>query len=660
MGILDAPGLTRATANNLYAPARTVDMLAQGAAADGLTNDWTTFTAARTAAGPAGTVHFPARKGATETVYYLGGSRPDLSGTQIAADASVVLKMDTNPNVKTWNLLTPVTINNPVRNTTIRKPASKDLHLAEAMAAAVTFTPKRTVAESFLTGWSLGSWGPTFAIGNSSTWTGNTPAADRLDWASAFASGQQMARTTITYGQSYRVAFESTATAAGGYIFVAALGTDAAQRSAEWRIPIGAGKISRLLDHAGTVELPYSGDTGQAFTLPLKPAGNSFPAGVIVTFRLVTAYQIEIYVNDQLVDQFTAPFAINRVGFGADSVASASIALRRPLRIDTSRPMTQRHVRVSCIGDSQTYGAWSPITWPELLPISLSALPGGGGVTVKENLAVSGTSAQAWASGGAHDVATKNFTDVDYVLVMLGTNNVQGGAGAAVLMTAIMYIADQIVAQGARPIFGLWPQFTSADLTGRGLTTTNYVQNAYYRSPVEAYCAAQGYPIADAHELFGDNPQWFDDNIHPGAVGMAAIAKAFALAIARDNGGEHRETYSKWTPWQGVPSAWFANSWASASGANNGAQFRYNPTDGEVQFRGRITGGTAPSVAINVPDPYRPAWNTGFGARAITSGTEAAGSIAVSTAGGLSVNTGSTGSGATTFTTLDGVRYSTI
>lgn len=113
-----------------------VSLLSEGAIADGTTNDWAAFISARTKAGSKGVVYFPAKRGASATTYYLAGSRPDMSGTQIRVDPNVIIKMDASPNLKTFGFITPVTIQNTVHGTTIRKTAAVDLPLAVAAAAS--------------------------------------------------------------------------------------------------------------------------------------------------------------------------------------------------------------------------------------------------------------------------------------------------------------------------------------------------------------------------------------------------------------------------------------------------------------------------------------------------------------------------------------------
>jgi hypothetical protein len=109
--------------------------------------------------------------------------------------------------------------------------------------------------------------------------------------------------------------------------------------------------------------------------------------------------------------------------------------------------------------------------------------------------------------------------------------------------------------------------------------------------------------------------------------------------------------------WTNIPSGWFANSWVS--GPSAAAQYRKN-ANGDVELRGRINGGNQGAIAINFPPELRPIMAGGYGGRALNAGVEVAGTLAIGTTGGLSVNIGSSGTGSTTFTSIDTCKWSTV
>jgi lysophospholipase L1-like esterase len=147
---------------------------------------------------------------------------------------------------------------------------------------------------------------------------------------------------------------------------------------------------------------------------------------------------------------------------------------------------------------------------------------------------VSSTSARNWATpGDPVDIAQFNFTGDDYVLVLLGTND---GAARPVInfMADLGTIAGKIVADGAVPVFGMFPLWTNAGLPGvTGVTPASPSQVQRLRHAILKFCVTNEYPVALVESAFGDSNRWLGDNIHPVEEGMAPIARAFAQALAR-------------------------------------------------------------------------------------------------------------------------------
>lgn len=592
--------LTGAALSASTAPARTIDMLAgvpgtsTAAAADGTTDDWTKFTAARTAAGAKGIVHFPARKGATTTTYYLAGSRPDLSGTNITADPNVVIKVDENPNTKTANFLTPVTIQNTVHGTTIRKPPSAVAIAAAELAMAANINgPSGTPIAQDLTTWSGFAVSGALTFG---TFTG-TVAANSVTWASAFASGQEGIVQNVTIGALYEATVETSAAAPS--VFVDLMSSDTVAKRVTWQA--SGGSPNRILDGGSSTSLA---DKEPANAAAYRTTTNG---SITVGLRVLSATKAEFYINSVLIDTYTLPFSATRIGFSINATASNVTTIKDVVRYDSSQPAAQNAFTVSIVGDSISYGAWSPLTYGDLLPIAMHGLPGGGDVTVRQNLAVSGTTAQDWATpAGTHDIAQYDFSADDYVLVMLGTNDGQGSRTPAQVTADLATIAASIVADGAVPIFGVPPMWTTTSVTGiTGVTTTNYNLAQRIRGAIKRWAANTGYQVAEVQAQTGNTLNWLGDNIHPKAVGQAAIAKAFAKAIARSNGGDHPTTEVGWSRWITVPTGWYMNSWVS----DDNPQYRTH-TDGRVQFRGAIKNGTVGSQCLQVDTALRPRGTT--------------------------------------------------
>lgn len=507
-----------------------VSMLGMGAAADGATDDWAVFVAARTKAGAEGVVHFPAKKGATVTTYYFAGTRPDMSGTQISADPSVVIKVDENPNIKTLRLLTPVTIENPVHGTTLRKPGAVDLPLAAVMASPTRDESNLRVTAEDLTTWT--PVGATLGAGNALAYT--TPAnqvvaANQVSWSGTMGSNVfEGVYKVPQVGVLYEATIRDAATTTGG-----TNGILLANEAGKWvwhQVRSGKATPTFSIGTTGFV------DTGAAGTYDV-PNGDAYKLDNAATVGVLfhSLRSVSFYINGLRVHDVTFIADVTRIGLMVNTGHVGTTTITDAVSYRGFTPAATRPVVCSIVGDSILYGAWSPITAGDLLPAAFAALPGGGDVVVRANFAQPGTSASQWGTpGDPYDIANRDFTADDYVLVMLGTNDVQGGRTPAQFETNLEYIGDEIVSQGAVPIFGVFPTFTVASVSGvTGVATTNYTRAASLRARLVRWAAASGYELAQVNDAFGANIGWYGDNIHPRAVGQAAIARSFAQAIAR-------------------------------------------------------------------------------------------------------------------------------
>jgi lysophospholipase L1-like esterase len=522
-----------------FVAARTVDMLTEGAAANGAepvpTDDLAVFSAARTKAGAKGIVHFPAKKGAAVTTYFLGGVRPDLSGTQITADPTVVLKMDASPNLKTFGFLTDITIENTAHTSTLRKRHAVDIPAAVGMAANVRPQQVDLAAVDFTAWESLAVEGSALAARTFGTFAG-TVTADKVSWASAFGAGSQGKFTAPTLGVLYEACLESTKSGTNSNNDTAGVMIlSADNHCVDVRMPRAG--VNPLI--IGSADFAASvGGSGITLTVPGQYGLPSASGGVTMGVRLLSLREVEFYSNGRLLYRLKTLKDIAKVGFVVANPDSNLKSISYGVSYGAKFVPTAAHrYTVSIVGDSISYGAWTPITYGDLLPIALHGLPGGGYVNVRQNLAVSGTTAQQWGtSGGANDIASQSFTGDDYVLVMLGTNDGQALRTVADYLTYLAYIAAKIVADGSRPVFGHFPMWWSTTTTGLpgAPGVTNSGRAAALRSALINYCAKNSYPIALVEDAMGDAWEWQPDNIHPDERGQAAVAKAFAQAIARD------------------------------------------------------------------------------------------------------------------------------
>lgn len=508
---------------------RKVSVLEKGAVGDGTTLDDAAFTAAMSEAGAAGIVWLPNLPGATATVYRI--SLSSLAGSRIEADPGVVVKMPAGPDVKEWKLLTPLTIENTSHQTvTTKQPIAAVKNIGAIMAANVSPQHLDLKALDFTTFTKFGST----SVNNGNIGAlalRSTLYTDRIAWGSAFDTGVVHEGATFVpeYGVYYEAFLTTTYTGSGQGARVSALTADGTHAAAN----VSTGSSTQGV-YLGSTTFGRSGNFSFApgmavYTLP------STTGGVTLGFRLLDKRRIEYYSNGKMIGKQTFLQDVARVGWSINSTAPTQTSIMWGLSYGKGYvPQASTQCVVDFIGDSITYSAWEPTPWPDLLPIALHGLPGGGGAVVRQNLGVSSTKASDWGTaGGTQDVATKSFVGADYVCVLLGTNDGQDRPTADYLAN-LTYIADKIVADGAVPVFGMFPLWTNQAVSGVvGVTPAPPSQVQRLRHAMLNWIASTGYPVALVEGAFGDNILMLPDNIHPDARGMAFIVKAFAQAIAR-------------------------------------------------------------------------------------------------------------------------------
>src|SRR3546814_19140922 len=117
-----------------------------------------------------------------------------------------------------------------------------------------------------------------------------------------------------------------------------------------------------------------------------------------------------------------------------------------PVRTVGHTPQSPRPLSLGVIGDSISYGAWSSLTWHDLLHGMARNLPGIGPLTIA-NHAISGTSSVDWAAA----IAGYALTAHDRVLVLFGTKDVQAQVTRAPFRATLATIAPALVTAGAGP-----------------------------------------------------------------------------------------------------------------------------------------------------------------------------------------------------------------
>ena len=221
-----------------------------------------------------------------------------------------------------------------------------------------------------------------------------------------------------------------------------------------------------------------------------------------------------------------------------------------------------------------------------------------------QNLAKRGTTADNWANGtNGVDISTADFSDDDYVLIHLGTNDGGGNVTPADYLADMQVILNKIITDGAVPIVGEFPFWWAAAQTGFTSAPSKAFAGAVerLRSVIRRYCAEQGIRVAKVRDHLGATIRWSADNVHLTEMGEAAIARAFAQVMAGDK-MQPTPTRNEWGPWRTIPSSWFFNSWVAG-----GRTPRYRVhRDGRVQLQGAIQSGTVGNAAIQFPAWLRP------------------------------------------------------
>lgn len=506
-----------------------VSVLAHGAVADGATDDYVAFQAALSEAGPEGIVYFPAKPGVAETVYMLSPTaRRSLAGARIETDPGVVLRGRFEPDVKLWGAITDLDVDNLELQRREVKP--KPLATPDPYAAAAAIIPDNAEPAAL----NFETWTPAGFGGGVAPYTvvpnGVTRTPTKVSWPTGFAgtAGYEGVTRVPEFGVMY-TALAQTQTADGGmYVGAAVLSADlhiagmrAAGASVTWE---GFGS---------TAFMPILG----SHTMNGLYGNPGTSGGVTVGIRAVDARTVEFYANGRLVSRRKLAKDIDRVAFVITRLQAANATLEYPMSYgrDYVPSSTHRIGTCSIIGDSISYKAWNTVGWDDLLPVALAGLPNGGHIQVRQNLSVSGSSVQDWAPGGSQDIGGHDFTGDRYVLVLLGTND---GAlrDPQAFLDNLDAITAAIKADGATPIFGIFPFWSSSGLSGMpGAATSNAgrVQRLRQALAYWASTSSTGYEIALVQDVFGDNYNWLADNIHPTSFGQAAIARAFANAIAR-------------------------------------------------------------------------------------------------------------------------------
>lgn len=230
-----------------------------------------------------------------------------------------------------------------------------------------------------------------------------------------------------------------------------------------------------------------------------------------------------------------------------------------------------------------------------------------------------------------------------YVVVGIGTNDIQSGADLAVSGNNMAAIISAITTAGRVPVIVLpYMWYGKAQVgSSRGQDAARYDQGAAYRARFARLCADQGAVLVDpTRELPEPKPSYVTDdtvqdplvrdNIHQSYLGYKLYAWAIARAIA-----SHASLLTNFKDYrQAIPAEWMRNGYSA--GANLKVQITEN---GLVTIQGNVSVGTGANnvVIMNLPRWARPEMDQVF--PVLTNASPAPmGQITVGAGGDVTIN----------------------
>ena len=543
--------------------ARVFGIRPEAAYSGSMTDSAAMFAKAQASVGTNGVIHFPLPDGWTSAHYLINAAYSyNWAQSWISSDPGVVIHNGaTNddegkkPRLKSDVVFNQTTPTSSTDYTTKRGSNDYDLKsaIATAIATAVNGIGAKTLPMSFTqtaraiqySSLDVNSSGINYTY----TGTGMTIQADQIFWTDATAAGTswQGVSFALKTGAEFEVLLENTGSASTGTIFVGA----------------------KMLGHAGA----FSTTLGMRMTITTTSAdtdstnitftnGNTVnrtitvyhPAeiikaggtnGVRAGVRMLDSRKIGLTLNGKLIHTMSTISTFVREGIIVmDQAARAGMRIKYGHhKVRKLNPYAMPKT-LTCVGDSITRGARSSNEWPRLLEAYGEHMPGVGRIRSVTNTSVSGWRLRDFVV----NIANYDFTGSDYVLIQLGTNDCQSNVGLTQYYNDVVTLGNKVLADGAFPIFGVFPKYTSSTITAGGNAPVNMLRIAQYQAVLRWACDGNGFALAFPDDFFGENygylgafnntdrfsDMWMNDNIHPNTRGQIAIAAAFMSALSRE------------------------------------------------------------------------------------------------------------------------------
>ena len=562
-----------------FSPLKSVDFREYGAVSDNSTDCRPALITARTAGF----------KTLFNGQFYMAGTNVLIDGFPIEMTEGSFIRCDTDPGkYSKYKLLTDFRIQNTRFGTDVTLPENvSDITRSSLSAGAAYLSDESLSAISLATAETTNITG----YNTRSTFSGVVVDDLVLAWPtpSPVESGFFVdVETGSTYESTFLLlnsiiggsAFTSVLTTTDRYFFDLTLGnTD-----------VSYAKISS--SESGSVIRTFTTDPNANLAI----ASNG--GGVTASIRITAHNEFEFYLNDVFVARETVNGYIQQAGF--TTITAGEVQISKPVRYLRKTPKGSKSFKVLCIGDSQTFGVGTAKTWPDYLQVLASNTHGLGDLDVT-NIAVSGTGAAYW------DSQVIDYSQYDYVMVMIGTNDVQGLTPINSYGNYIQNIITDIKTQGATPVVGVFPLWTTIANSGSG---DPFAQNnqlaARYRSELKSRCAITGAVVANPLGYLGNNMSRMSDNIHPDDQGCISIASAFVAALST-HAGPRREVLTSV-----VHHPKLLGGWQNSGGIYPPLTY-VKDSSGMVTVTGTIRNGVELfETFATLPVGYRPAKSTVF------------------------------------------------
>ncbi len=364
------------------------------------------------------------------------------------------------------------------------------------------------------------------------SWSGATPTGDssQVDWPVSPASEWRVSLTPVRGGDEINAVF-----GAGSY-----------QRGAFVRTNLGYVAFHVDASDAAKYSVKNIGvAVSQTAVDWLAHANHESMKGYnsLWTIRIIDHKTFSVLLNGMEVigKQTIGDGIIYDAGFGSYGDATIPVKIEQISRCRKKTTTTPQPSRFLIVGDSISAGLQGD--WPTMFR---EAMDGTNGLRVIDviNQAVSGQNSTA-ALARLNSLGTQNC---NYALVLISTNDVQGGASAEITLGNLGFadgdsgLLSVLRANFCEPVVAIPPLWYPKALSGFGADTLNYEKGARTRAAIMRLCALRGIKVIDLQQVVGpiissfltapSMDRYVRDNLHGTPAMNRIVAWGFARAVS--------------------------------------------------------------------------------------------------------------------------------